>query len=151
VDFDVPGPPSKAAATVAISREALRALDLAAQAALVQMLVSASARATDAALVTMLTAGAPTTPATVAGVLAALVSPSRPFLLADYETLLSLDDALVNKMATLGIGILPTAAAAGAIIALDAVGLVVQDGGIDVATARHATVTMTDDGVRGHS
>jgi hypothetical protein len=59
------------------------------------------------------------------------------------------DGGAVRDILALGITIIPTAAAAELMIAMDAPGLVIQDGGIAVDVARYADVTLTDDGSPG--
>ncbi len=144
--FTTAGPGSKVEASIVISSEALRALDAGTQSGITQVLVSACAAAVDRALVAVLTAGSPAGSATPGALLAAVSGgqPRRPYLLGGFDTLLGLDAGTLRDLRELGVGILPTAAASGLLIALDASGLLVSDGPVLVETARHADVLLDD-------
>ena len=81
---------------------------------------------------------------TPAALLAAISNgaPRRPFLIGGYDTLLALDAGTVRDLAALNLGVLPSGAAAGQLFAVDAAGVLVEDGGIIVQTARDATMTI---------
>jgi hypothetical protein len=147
--FDTTGPPTKVEAQIVLSAEALRSFDPESQSGITRVLVSAVAAAVDRELVAVLTSAAPM--AGTIGDLFAAVSggqPSRPYLLAGYDMLFSLSAGTLRDLETLGVRVLPTPAAAGVFIALDASGLLIQDAGVEVQTARHATMTL-DDGCGG--
>lgn len=139
--------PTKVVGEVVVSDEFLRTTNTVAQRAVSRQLVSATAVATDAELVSTLTADAAT--GTDVSALFAAVSdgaPANPILIGGLDTLLDLADQLAG-FRSLGIVIVPSAAAAGKLIALDGSGLLIG-GGDDatIATARHATILMDDGG-----
>lgn len=146
--FEAAGEPTKVAAQVVISAEALRAIDPATQDGIRQVLVSACAAATDVALVTVLTSGTSAGSASLSD-LFALVSggaPRTPIVIAGLDVVLAWTPGTVRDLQALGVTILTTPAAAGVVIALDGAGLLISDGGVDVATARHAELLMDDGG-----
>lgn len=148
LEFTLGGAPIKIHAETIVSAEALRAIDSSTQSAVRAHLVSALARATDVYLVTRWTSG----PATVisgdaAGIGALLDAlsggkPRRPYVLADFATLLSLAPS-IRDLRDIGIGVVPVPAVpTGTIIAADASGMLFQDTSAEVSTARHASVAM---------
>ena len=76
---------------------------------------------------------------------AALVGAGRPAVIASVDTLLQLP-GLVRDLAALNIPVIPTPAASGVIIAADVAGLLLDGARIEIATARHANLTLTDGG-----
>jgi hypothetical protein len=74
---------------------------------------------------------------------ATLVGAGRPAVIASVDTLLQLP-GLVRDLAALNIPVIPTPAASGVIIAVDVAGLLLDGARIEVATARHANLTLTD-------
>jgi hypothetical protein len=140
MDFTVPaGLPNKATGEVVVSAEALRSTDQTMQRAISAALVSAVAARLDVALVAAFTAGTPG-----AGDVGALLdavsdgAPQSPVVIGSYSTLLGLSNLL--DLDALGIPLIPTPAASGKILVLDAAGLLIADGGVEVSRAQHATV-----------
>jgi hypothetical protein len=150
LDFDTIAPPTKAEAQIVISSEALRNFDPATQDGIRAVLVSAVAAAVDRELVTMLTGSAPTA-GTVEDLLAAVSGgqPRKPYLLGGFDMLLALPAGTLRDLRDLAIGVVPTPAAQGALIMVDVSGLLIQDAGVEVAVARHASLAMDDGGGGG--
>jgi hypothetical protein len=143
--FDVPGAPSKVTALVVASAEALRSVDAASQDGIRAVLVSAVAEGTDALLVSsIVAASAPLGTATPAALLAAISngSPRKPVLLGGLDMVLALPAGTIRDLEALGVPVLTTGAAQGVLAAIDAAGLLISDGGVEVAVARHATLEL---------
>lgn len=148
LDFDVAGgAPSKVIAQIIVSSEWTRAVDGPTQDAIRQQLVSACAARTDADFVTAITTGLSPVTGDVGDLLAAISqgAPAKPYIIGSYAELFTLAGKL-RDLRDLGVGILATPASAGKLIAIDAAGLLIADGGAEVATARHATMTFSDGG-----
>jgi hypothetical protein len=145
MDFDIGGGrPSKVVAQIVVTSEWTRAVDSATQDAIRQQLVSALAAKVDVDFVTAIMTGlSPVAGGGVAELLAAISggAPQRPYIIGGYDTLIPLAGTL-KDIKDLGVGILVTPAASGMLIAVDASGLLIADGGAEVETARHATMTM---------
>jgi hypothetical protein len=144
--FSVPGLPTKVAATIVASAEAVRSIDATTQSGLRDVLVAACARASDRALVDVLTAGPPSSSAAI-GDLFSQVSggaPSAPVLMGGLDALLALDASETAALGAIGVTLVPTPAATGKVIAVDATGVLVGDGGIELATAQHANLLLDD-------
>lgn len=145
--FSLGGLPRKTAATIVLSADAARSLAPQMQTGLTSMLASAVAAASDRLLVSLLTAGAQASDATIGGVLAALVNASRPAVIASLDTLLAAS-GVVRDLDALGIPVIVSPAATGVMIALDLDGVLLDSARIELATAKHATITL-DDGLGG--
>ena len=76
--------------------------------------------------------------------LAALGAPARPVLISDYATLLALPAGTVQDLLAMSVEVLPSPAATGRIVALDAGALAIADGGITLESARHASLVLDD-------
>jgi hypothetical protein len=142
LSFDEGGAPLKIVNQVVVSSEFALAVDPATQDALTNILAASAAKATDVQVIAALTAGSPAASADPGVLLAALGRPSAPVLVGGYDALLGLDPGRVRDLQALGVSVIPCAAAAGVLIALDQAGLLISAGGIEVATARHASVTL---------
>jgi hypothetical protein len=146
IGFDISGPPTKVSAQIIVTAETLHALDQATQNGLRDLLASACAAATDAALVSALTAGTPVgSPVTVATLFAA-ISTVRPYLIVDVGTLLGLPTGTLADLAAAGIRVLTSPAANGALIAVDAAGVLLSDDEAEIATAKHAAMFLDSGG-----
>lgn len=134
--------PAKVEAIVVVTNEALRAVDTTTQNAILDILVAAAVAASDRALVDILTAGTSTGTATPSALFEALDKPAKPYLIAGLGDLLALPAGTIRDLQAIGIGILTSPAAAGMLIAVDAAGVLIADSGVEVRTARHATVSI---------
>lgn len=144
IAFDVVGQPVKLVGQVVISVEAYRSLNAEAQSGIRSVLVSAVSEASDAALLTALSGGTLVGTATPAALLAAISNgaPRKPFIVGGYDMLLTLDAGTIRDLQALGVGVLASGAATGQLFAVDAAGLLVEDGGISVQVARDASMTI---------
>jgi hypothetical protein len=140
--FNAATKPVKVEATIVVSNEALRAVDATTQNGILDLLVAACAAASDRAFVAALTAGTSTGTATPAALFAAIGNPQKPYLIAGLGDLLDLPAGSIRDLQAIGIGILSSPAAAGMLIAVDAAGVLISDGGVEVRTAKHATVML---------
>ena len=140
--FGAAGKPVKIEGLVVLANEVLRAVDAATQEAVLQMLVASCALASDREAVSVFTAGTPTSTATVAAIFAALDKPAKPYLLTSLGDLLDLPAGTVRDLQAAGVSVLTSPAAAGTLIALDASGVLISDSGVEVRTARHATLNL---------
>jgi hypothetical protein len=142
--FDVAGPPSKVQAQIVISAEAVRGLDATTFDAITQVLISAVGRATDVELIRVLTAGVSTGLATPAALLSAISGgqPRRPYVIGGLDVILGLPVGTVRDLESIGVRVLFCAAAAGVLVAVDASGLLVSEGDLQVDTARHANLVI---------
>jgi hypothetical protein len=147
--------PTKVARQVVFSAEVARSADPAMQAGMEAALVSCLAAGVDAEVIGTFLAGSPgsvagsgATMETVGTVMDAISSgaPARPVIIGSYGDLVPLAGGLADLQA-MGVVIVPCAAAAGNLIALDASGLLVADGGAEVSIGRHPQVTMPDGSV----
>ncbi len=134
--------PAKVEAMIVVSNEALRAVDTTTQNAILNILLAAAVAASDRKLVALLTAGTSTGTATPAALLAALDQAAKPYLITSLGDLLALPAGTVRDLQAAGVSILTSPAAAGILIACDASGIVIADSGVEVRTARHATVSI---------
>ena len=146
VALSTAGTPAKAVAMVVITSEAARATSAAIQDGIRAALASAVATEVDAALIDALTA-APGSPGPTADVGALLGSisggaPAKPVIILGWDLI---ESDMANWRA-LGVPILPSGAAAGKMIAVDAARLAIADGGAELVTARHATIALDDAG-----
>jgi hypothetical protein len=100
----------------------------------------------DRHLVSLLTAGPPASSAAIGDLFAAMSggAPSAPALIGSLDTLLGLAPGTMRDLEAMNVAIVPTSAAAGTLIAVDGAGLLIADGGIELATAQHASITMDD-------
>jgi hypothetical protein len=147
LDFATPAAPTKVVALVVASAEAVRSVDAATQDGLRSVLVSAVAEGTDALLVSIITgATAPLGTATPTALLAAISngSPRTPVLIGGLDMVLALPAGTIQDLAAIGVPVLTTGAAQGVLAAIDAAGLLISDGGVEVAVARHATLELDD-------
>jgi hypothetical protein len=146
IDFELAGLPKKTVAQIVVSSEAMLAIDQATQTGIRDVLVAAVARATDRVVVNALTANAPISNATVADLFAAISggAPAAPVLLGGLDTLLALPPGHVSDFEAMGIATIATPAASGKLIAVDATGVLIGDGGLELATARDANLVMDD-------
>ena len=153
VDFGLSGAPSKVTATTVITREAARSLNQAKQDAIRKKVVSALVKPTNTTIVAALTSGSPASSSDVGTLLASISEgqPRRPVILAGLSTLLSLPAGVLRDLGLLGVTIVPCAEAgtAGVMLAVDASGLLLSDGGAEVATADAAMLTMDDTDASG--
>jgi hypothetical protein len=141
-------PVEKTIGEIIISREAAQALGAETQAAIRELLVDAVARETDRRFVAAAVAAGTSTALSVATLLSSISSgaATRPHLVGGVDQLLALAPGVLRDLREMGVAIVPSAAAAGQLIAIDASGVLIQDGGIDVQVGRHANVLL-DDGV----
>jgi hypothetical protein len=132
-----------------VTAEFAKAMNPAAQAGITELLINATKEAFNVEVVAALTAGAPAASSDVGTLLAAISggAPAKPYIIGGYDTLVPLVDSLVALQA-LGVGVIPTPAASGMLIAVDATGVLFADGDATVATSRHATMLL-DDGSGG--
>lgn len=146
--FELPDAPKKVQATVVFNMEALKSLDPQTQNGIRDVLATAVAAATDVELVKTLTAGPPATSAAPGDLLAAVSggAPVRPVLIGGFDVLLALAPGRLRDLDAVGVTVLHTPAAANTLIALDAGGLLIADAGLELATARHASIVL-DNGV----
>jgi hypothetical protein len=144
--FNAATAPVAVRGTIVVTNDALRAIDAVTQNAILDILVNACVAASNRRLLAILTAGSPTSPATPAGLFAALDQAARPFLICGLGDLLDLDAGAVRDLQAAGITILTAPEASGTMIALDATGLVIGDSGAEVRTARSATIDLDLDG-----
>lgn len=142
LSFDLAGVPSKVASMIVVGNDLLRDASRQTQDAVTAMLAAAIAKATDTFTIGKLTAGTAGASADPGALLAALGRAVRPYLIADYTTLLNLPAGTVRDLQALNIGVLPCAAAAGVLVAVDAAGVLVSDSGIEVATGRHPSLMI---------
>ena len=147
--FTSAGPAFKAVAQVVGSLEFFRSLDAATQAAITRQLASAAAVALDTEVISALTtaAGAAEASADPGVLLAAIASgnPTTPTLIGDYKALAALAPDL-RDLRELGVQIVLSASAAGALFAVDASALAVALENPIVQTAKDALVVMDDGG-----
>jgi hypothetical protein len=145
---DTGGIPIKAVATAVISAEAARAADPRIQDGIRRHLSSKVAAEVDVACVTQLAAVAAPAPSANVGSLLGAISdgqPERPVIFLGWESVGLLASEL-RDWQSMGVVIVPCAAASGQMIAVDARGVGIADRGAELSTARHATLAMTDDG-----
>lgn len=142
VTFDIGGPPAKVAATIIVSREALRAVGAEIQAAILRHLSSAVARRSDQFLLDAFAAAAPSALGTVGGLLGAISggNPARPAVIGSFATLLGMG-TLLTELAALGVPVIASAAAGNRLIVIDQDGIAISDVDIVVEVARHADIT----------
>jgi len=148
LDFTVTGRPTKAAATVVVTAEAGRSIAGSVQDAIRGRLVQAAAREIDAVVVAALTGGTPAASSDPGVLLAAVTGgqPLRPMLIGGFAELLAIDGSTLRALRDLGVVIIQSPAAAGQLVALDAAGILIRDGGVVVQTSRSATLAMDDGG-----
>ena len=148
IDFELAGAPTKVAAAIVVSQEAVQSFGAATSDGITNALISASAAAVDVALVQVLTAGSPVGSASVADVFAACAdgAPSRPVLISSLGTMLALPTGTIRDLQAMGVAVVTTPAAQGWLIGLDASGLAISDAGVSVQTAMHADILMDDGG-----
>ena len=73
-------------------------------------------------------------------------APSRPYLVGGLDELLSLSSGTLRDLRDLNVGILPSPAAQGLLLAVDATGILIAEAPTDVQTARHANMVLDDGG-----
>ena len=142
-------PLQKVVGEIVVSVEALRAFDVQTQSGVRQLLVDALAAASDRVFVAALTAVGTSIGTATAGALLAAISsgaPSRPYLVGGLDELLSLTPGTLRDLRDLNVGILPSPAAQGLLIAVDATGVLIGEAPPDVQTARHASMVLDDGG-----
>jgi len=144
IDFALSGPPQKCAASIVASAEALRSFSPDVQSGLRDVLVAACARAVDRLLVTALTASPASSSTAIGDLFASLSSAASPVLIGGVDALLGLPPGTANDLQALGVTTIATPAATGTLIAVDAAGVLVADGGIELATAQHADIVLDD-------
>jgi len=143
--FALPSQPQKVVAQLTATSEAMRALG-STQTGLTRVLLSAVGRATDDALVAALqAAGQVVDDATPAALLAEIADARWPTIIASLAALMSWPAGTVRDLEALGVTILPTASAAGMMIAVDGGGLLIADDGLELTTARHASIGDDDE------
>ena len=137
--------PTKAAALCVFSAEFAHAIGN--QAIITRQLTSATAAEVDAILVGLLTAGAPAASTDVGTLLSALSggNPARPALLASYTNLLAQPES-VRAARDLGVSVVATSVVGDALLALDLAGVLVGASAVQVASARDATLALSNDG-----
>ena len=146
--LDVSGSPSKAVSQIVISAEAARAAAGAVLDGLRAALVSAVAAEVDRVIIAALTSGSPGAASADVGELLAAISggqPRRPVVVAGFDVLGPIVET-VGDWQALGVTIIPNPAAAGMMVVIDCAGLLLGDGGVQLAVARHASLSMDSTG-----
>jgi hypothetical protein len=144
--FTLSGLPDKVASTVVVSTEALRTLGARTSTGIRDALASACARAIDRLIVDKLTAQPPASSADL-GVLFASISggaPVAPMLIGGADSLLGLPSGQLRDVQAANIAIATTPAAAGKLIALDASGVAIAGGQLEISVGQHADVLLDD-------
>ena len=67
-------------------------------------------------------------------------------MIGGYDALLAITPGTLGELRDLGIQVLPSPAAAGLLVAVDAAGLLISDDDIRVDIARHASLLLDDGG-----
>jgi hypothetical protein len=91
-----------------------------------------------------LSAGTLVATATPAALLAAISggNPRKPYIIGGFDMLAALDGGLVRDLQALGVDVLASGSAAGQLFAVDAAGLLVEDGGVVVEVARDGSMLI---------
>jgi hypothetical protein len=137
----------KAAGQIVVSTEAAKALGAETQALIAQHLIGEVSKARDRRFVTdLLAAGTSVADATPGAVLAAVSSgaPARPYIVGGLADLLALTPGLLRELRDLNVGVIPSPAAAGYLFAIDATGILIREGDVELARATNATVLLDD-------